>query len=132
VAKRGGKIPANSQGETVDLGLLGLTEKFIGGRRSQYDAELDKLIADTAKSENPSHVGRKFTDIRAANSLKKRADIRGVKLEFLTLPNNQGFVVRIDPNPQSRKVKSPSPTSPGLQTGGTVPNPDGQEITVTS
>ena len=109
--KRMVKTPANSQGETVDLTELGLAERFNHGR-SQYDVELDKLIADTKASSNPATVGRKYSDIRAQNSLKKRADLKNIRLEFLTLPNGQGFVVRIDPDPQPRSHrKTPTPAA---------------------
>lgn len=119
--RRVAKNPADSTGSACDLSELGLMDRFTEGR-SQYEREIDQLIADTHASANPASVGRKYTDPRAINSLKKRADKKGIKLQFLTLPNGGGFVVRIDPDPKEKAVRKPpaAPPQPEPQPAGTA------------
>lgn len=114
--KRAGKAPAFATGSSCDLSELGLVNQFVDGRHSPYDREIDQLVADTNASGNPPSVGRKYADTQAINGLRRRAEKKGVRLQFLILPDGEGFVVRVDPDPKSRVSRKPTAAAGTAQT----------------
>ena len=121
--KRNPKVLANPTGEAYQLPeeLVGL---FGPVHRSAYDTQLDALIADTRAERDrpgghPERIARRFADMKAKSSLKKRAAEKKIVLEFLDLPAEKGggFAIRISPA-QSKPTEAAAGAAQPAHQGG--------------
>lgn len=119
--KRRPKTSADASASVIEL-PDDLAGKFQV-QRSVYDTRLDELQAATLAVResgvgSPLKVALKFMDPKAKNSLRKRAELRGVNLDFLDAQGG-GFLVRISSDQTPKVPKNlTGPTSP---TGVTTP-----------